>query len=77
MGAHHTDVEFAPLDVSLDEGSGPDMVMDEGHPFAQLLIVVHDRRLRNPQGRFLCDGFHDQRKDDARVAAPSDATAPP
>ena len=58
--AHHPDIELASFDVPLDEGSSADIVVDKCHPFPQLLIVVDNRGLRNPQRCLFADRLHDQ-----------------
>ena len=36
---HYPDIQFAPFDVLLDEGTGPDTRMDEGDSFLEFLVV--------------------------------------
>src|SRR5207247_3484936 len=46
----HADIDFASLDVLLDERCGADAVVDEGDALLQLLIAVDDRSLRDADG---------------------------
>ncbi len=40
--AHDPDIQLSSFDIALDQGSGADIVVDEGHPFPQFLIVIDD-----------------------------------
>ena len=55
-------VEFATLDESLDDRIGPDRLVDELHAFAQVRLVVHHRRLRDADRRFLRQRLDDHRE---------------
>ena len=38
--AHHPDIQFAPFDILLDEGAGPDARVDEGDALLEFVVIL-------------------------------------
>ena len=64
--AHHPDVEFAPFDVLLDEGAGPDARVDEGDALLEFVVLLDNGRLRDPERGLFGHRFDNEGKGQPR-----------
>ncbi len=56
------DVHLAAVDEALDEGVGPDALVDEPHPLDQPLVIVDDRGARDADRGLLRQRLDDERE---------------
>ncbi len=59
--AKHADIKFATFDILLCDGSRADALMDEGNPFGQFLVAIHQGLLGDADGGIFTQTFNDQR----------------
>ena len=60
--AQHADIDLAAFDILLGDRRRIEALVNERHAFGQLLVRVHDRRLRDAERGIFPKRLHDQRK---------------